>query len=78
MQELRRGIENAEIYFISFHETSKYLAVSSDRGTIHIFSLHTAVQKIEVENDKYLNIFISFVNKTDEEKVLEPQNKKSV
>jgi hypothetical protein len=52
LQELRRGIENADIYYISFHETSKYLAVSSDRGNIHIFSLHSAVEKIEKENDK--------------------------
>ena len=71
LQELRRGIENAEIYYICFHETSKFLAVSSDRGTIHIFSLHTAVEKINKEND-------NFVAKNDEEKVLEPQNTKSL
>lgn len=45
LQELRRGADRAEIFSLSFNNNSKYLAVSSDKGTIHIFSLsETCVQ----------------------------------
>lgn len=39
MRELRRGMDKAEIYCIAFNLTSTFLACSSDKGTIHIFSL---------------------------------------
>jgi len=39
LQEVRRGADRAEIYSIAFHPTSTWIAVSSDRGTIHIFAL---------------------------------------
>ena len=42
LQEVRRGSEKAEIYCICFDIPSKFIACSSDRGTIHIFSLNTA------------------------------------
>ncbi|KAI3693514.1 hypothetical protein L1987_76458 [Smallanthus sonchifolius] len=42
LQELRRGADRAEIYSLSFSPTSEWLAVSSDKGTIHVFSV-TAV-----------------------------------
>ncbi|CAG9332883.1 WDR45B_3 [Blepharisma stoltei] len=38
-QELRRGIDRAEIYCLAFHPDSNWLACSSDKGTIHIFSI---------------------------------------
>ena len=37
--ELRRGAEKVDIYSITFNLTSEWLAVSSDKGTIHVFSL---------------------------------------
>ncbi|EGR27531.1 WD repeat domain phosphoinositide-interacting protein 3 [Ichthyophthirius multifiliis] len=39
LQELRRGSEYAQIYSIAFHPKGKYVACSSDSGTIHIFML---------------------------------------
>jgi len=39
LQELRRGADRAEIYSICFHPSSAWLAVSSDKATVHIFSL---------------------------------------
>jgi WD40 repeat protein len=39
LQELRRGADRAEIYSISFNFNACWLAVSSDKGTIHVFSL---------------------------------------
>lgn len=39
MQELRRGADRAEIYSIAFNYNSQWLAVSSDKGTVHVYSL---------------------------------------
>lgn len=39
LQELRRGADHAEIYSICFSKTVEWLAISSDKGTIHIFAL---------------------------------------
>ena len=38
-QELRRGADRAVIYSICFDQLCKYLACSSDKGTVHIFKL---------------------------------------
>jgi WD40 repeat protein len=37
LQELRRGADRAEIYCIAFNYNSQWLAVSSDKGTVHVF-----------------------------------------
>ena len=39
VQELRRGSERAEIFSISFDMSSRFLACSSDRKTVHVFVL---------------------------------------
>lgn len=39
VRELRRGMDRAEIYSLSFNAPSTFLACSSDKGTVHIFSL---------------------------------------
>ncbi len=39
MRELRRGADRAEIYSIAFSANKQWLACSSDKGTIHVFSL---------------------------------------
>jgi len=39
LHELRRGADRAEIYSLAFHPRSEWLACSSDKGTVHIFSL---------------------------------------
>ena len=40
IQELRRGTDNAIIYSIAFDENNKFLAVSSDKKTVHIFIIN--------------------------------------
>jgi WD40 repeat protein len=50
IQELRRGSEKAIIYSIAFNQTSNLLAVSSDRGTVHIFSIANAIKSIKEGN----------------------------
>lgn len=69
---MRRGSEKAEIYCISFDPTSTFLACSSDRGTIHIFSIATA-QKVSASKNKGEKVE---VEKTDENEV--PKNQKSI
>ncbi|KAH7279977.1 hypothetical protein KP509_37G046000 [Ceratopteris richardii] len=39
LQELRRGAERVEIYSLAFSATAHWLAVSSDKGTVHVFGL---------------------------------------
>ncbi|XP_047065063.1 autophagy-related protein 18d-like [Lolium rigidum] len=39
LQELRRGTEGATIHCIAFSPDSKWLAVTSDRTTVHVFKL---------------------------------------
>ncbi|KAK9735457.1 hypothetical protein RND81_04G206500 [Saponaria officinalis] len=39
LQEVRRGTDKAEIQSIAFSFDARWLAASSDRGTIHVFSL---------------------------------------
>ncbi|GAU29354.1 hypothetical protein TSUD_31590 [Trifolium subterraneum] len=39
LQEVRRGADRAEIYSLSFSATAQWLAVSSDKGTVHVFNL---------------------------------------
>ncbi|KAK9919869.1 hypothetical protein M0R45_028443 [Rubus argutus] len=39
LQEVRRGADRAEIHSLAFSSTAQWLAVSSDKGTVHVFSL---------------------------------------
>lgn len=43
--ELRRGANNAHIYCINFNQESSLVCVSSDHGTVHIFSLEDEDKK---------------------------------
>lgn len=45
LRELRRGMDRAEIYCIAFNPASTFIACSSDKGTVHIYSLTGAVPK---------------------------------
>lgn len=50
VQELRRGKDPANIYFLSFDPLSKYLSVSSDKGTIHIFAVRSDLAMSAAQN----------------------------
>nr|CAD1833315.1 unnamed protein product [Ananas comosus var. bracteatus] len=39
LQEVRRGADRAEIYSLAFSANMQWLAVSSDKGTVHVFNL---------------------------------------
>ncbi|XP_046399170.1 WD repeat domain phosphoinositide-interacting protein 3 [Ischnura elegans] len=44
INELRRGVNTAQIYCINFNSNSTLLCVSSDHGTIHIFAVEDQKQ----------------------------------
>lgn len=53
LQEFKRGHEKAKINYICFDNDSKLMAVSSSKGTIHIFSMGSTIKKLkEHENLK--------------------------
>ncbi|KAI4374328.1 hypothetical protein MLD38_012335 [Melastoma candidum] len=39
LQEVRRGADRADIYSLAFSSNAQWLAVSSDKGTVHVFGL---------------------------------------
>ncbi|KAF5732679.1 autophagy-related protein 18a-like [Tripterygium wilfordii] len=39
LREVRRGADRAEIYSLAFSLSAQWLAVSSDKGTVHVFIL---------------------------------------
>ncbi|XP_010507860.1 PREDICTED: autophagy-related protein 18a [Camelina sativa] len=41
LQEVRRGVDRADIYSLAFSSNAQWLAVSSDKGTVHVFGLKT-------------------------------------
>ena len=51
LQEFKRGHEKAKINYICFDNDSKLMAVSSSRGTIHIFSMGSTIKKLK-EHEK--------------------------
>mmetsp|Transcript_2473 Transcript_2473/g.3594 ORF Transcript_2473/g.3594 Transcript_2473/m.3594 type:complete len:344 (+) Transcript_2473:29-1060(+) len=54
LHELRRGTERALIYSISFNTSSNLICTSSDKGTIHVFSIEKdpANTSVSVNNRK--------------------------
>ncbi|CAK9175968.1 unnamed protein product [Ilex paraguariensis] len=51
LQEVRRGADRAEIYSVAFSSTAQWLAVSSDKGTVHVFGLKINLANLGT-NDK--------------------------
>ena len=67
MQELRRGREKAEIHSICFDLKGVWLACSSDRSTIHIFTVNVKTDGIKLSDEE--------AKATNEDN--RPENKKS-
>lgn len=47
VQEVRRGKEKAQIKCICFEQNNKFIAATSNRGTVHIWSLSTAMKNLK-------------------------------
>jgi len=52
LQEVRRGADRAEIYSLAFNYNSLWLACSSDKGTVHIFSINPKGDKKDKSKKK--------------------------
>uniref|UniRef100_A0ACD5U7G7 Uncharacterized protein n=1 Tax=Avena sativa TaxID=4498 RepID=A0ACD5U7G7_AVESA len=52
LQEVRRGVDKAEIHSIALSPNLQWLAVSSDKGTMHIFSLRVGAGREDANNGK--------------------------
>lgn len=52
VKEVRRGTDKAEIFSLQFDFFSKYLTCTSDRGTIHIFSLESLYKEDKEKEEK--------------------------
>ena len=72
LQELRRGSDKAEIYSISIDVDSKWLGCTSDKGTVHIFSL----AKLELKHLKAKED--DEEDKMDDDTQKKPKNNKHV
>lgn len=53
LQEVRRGVDRADIYSIALSPNVQWLAVSSDKGTVHIFSLRVRVIGEDLTTDTH-------------------------
>lgn len=51
LQEVRRGSDRAEIYSLTIDKNSKWVACSSDKGTIHLFALDQTKTKVELTDE---------------------------
>lgn len=47
---MRRGTDNAEVFGLTFDPVSKFIACSSDKGTVHIFSIRGDVSLAATTN----------------------------
>jgi WD40 repeat protein len=81
MQEVRRGKEKAQIRCICFDQNNRFIAASSSRGTVHIWSLSTAnknlKKKINEEVDSKESNNIEFDEKQENEEMKSIENKRS-
>ena len=75
LQEFRRGHEKAKINYICFDNDSKLMAVSSSRGTIHIFSMGSTIKKLK-EHENLKKEREKEKKKEKEKEKIEPEEKK--
>ena len=57
LQEFERGNEKTEINYICFDNLNKFLGVTSERGTLHIWSLGSTIKKMKEINKSEPNIW---------------------
>ena len=51
LQEVRRGTDKAEIYSLTIDKNSKWIACSSDKGTIHLFAINQSKTAIKLSDE---------------------------
>lgn len=56
IQELRRGTDQADVFSLSFDPVSKYIGCTSDKGTIHIYSIRSDVSLAAMTQKQFANL----------------------
>lgn len=62
LTQVRRGADRADIYSLALSPTVKWLAVSSDKGTVHIFRLRVRVVGEDASNENVVGQGPGFVH----------------
>lgn len=81
IQEVRRGKEKAQIRCICFEKNNKFIAASSNRGTVHIWSLSTGMKNLRKKigvNEENNENKKEFGEKQEHDETKNIQNKKSI
>lgn len=78
LQELRRGADKADIHCVSFDKSGLWLACTSDKGTVHVFSLAQAHNSVYKDGGKAPGIPETSETSPKEEKKVEAKNPTSV
>jgi len=78
VQEVRRGKEKAQIRSICFDQNNRLIAASSSRGTVHIWSLSTAIKNLKKQFNDNEEDKNEFGEKQEEEEVKNIENKRSI
>ena len=52
INQFKRGRDNVDYIYICFDNETKFMAVSSNKGTIHIFSMKSTIQKLKQLEEK--------------------------
>ena len=80
LMEFKRGHDKAKINTICFDNETKFMAVSSSKGTIHIFSMGSTMKKLKenemIKEKKKINNKDKKENKKKEKKEKNKMNKK--
>ena len=80
LMEFKRGHDKAKINTICFDNETKFMAVSSSKGTIHIFSMGSTMKKLKenemIKEKKKINNKNKKENKKKEKKKKNKKNKK--
>ena len=76
LSQFKRGMEKVEINYICFDNLNNYLAATSDKGTIHIWSLNKVVENLKNirKNGNTLGVGKNVIN--NNENVIKSQNDK--
>lgn len=81
VQEVRRGKEKAQIKCICFDPNYKFIAASSNRGTVHIWSLSTAMKNLKkknIDSEEEKDNKNEFGEKQEQEETKNIENKRSI
>lgn len=75
LKVFKRGYIKVEYIFICFDKDNKFMAISSNKGTIHIFSLKSIIKKLKQQKDKEKKNIEKSNDKNEIKNILNDENK---